>query len=41
MSTSEYPLSIQEEEAFERLGGFERCFAKADQILAEHGYPSA
>jgi len=33
-----YPFTIEEEEAVERLGGFERCSAKADQILAEHGF---
>ena len=33
-----YPFTSEEKEAFERLGGFEHCSAKADQILAEHGF---
>ena len=35
---SDYPLSVEAEEDFEQLGGFEHCCAQADNILAEHGF---
>ena len=35
--SKQYPLSIEEEEALNQLGGFEHCRSIADAILREHG----
>jgi len=37
MST-EYPLSIEEDQALQELGGFEHCRSIADAVLRKHGY---
>ena len=36
--TTEYPLSIEEEQALQQIGGFEDCRTVADAILRDHGY---
>jgi hypothetical protein len=35
---TEYPLSIEEEQALQELGGFEHCQNLADAILRNHGF---